>query len=165
MANPHPQAQQLPVQPQPLITSGVHLDANQMNPAWSNYNGHSAIIPAAGSPYSQPMSPAAGSPYGQPMSPSSHIWNGQPYYTGSNGQLVHAMQPPPPQYPPQTHQPMPPAAMLYNSVDMEKQRKAERNQEIKNRLKKDCIDGCRSAVSAAACIFCFCCTLTLTASY
>jgi hypothetical protein len=115
-ANLQPQLQQSPVQSQPLNTFGIHPDANHMDPAWSNHNGHLPIISTAGGPY------------GQPMNLSSHNWNGQPYYTGPKRQPVHSMQQP--QQPLQVHQPMQPATMLY-SMDVEKQRKAERNEEIR----------------------------------
>jgi hypothetical protein len=146
--NLQPQMQQLPVRSQHLNTSGIHLDANHMNPAWSNRDGHLPIIPAAGSPH------------GQPMNPSSHYWNEKPYYTGPNGQPVYPMQLP--QQPLQTHQPVQQATMIYS---MENQRKAERNEEIKNRMKKECIDGCRAAVSAVACVACFVCGLAVATSY
>jgi hypothetical protein len=152
-ANLRPQLQQSPVQSQPLNTFGIHPDANHMDPTWSNHNGHLPIISAAGGPY------------GQPMNMSSHNWNGQPYYTGPNGQPMHSMQQPQqPQQPLQIHQPMQPAAMLY-STDAEKQRKAERNEEIKNRVKKGCSDSCRFAISMVACMACvgsFCCAILNT---
>ena len=148
-ANLQPQLQPSPVQFQPPSTFGIHPGANHMDPAWSNHNGHLPIISAAEGPY------------GQPMNLSSHDWKGQPYYTGPNGQPVHSIQQP--QQPLQIHQPTQPAAMLY-SMDVEKQRKAERNKEIKNRLKKECIDGCRFAFSAVACITCFGCAFAMNSS-
>jgi hypothetical protein len=143
-ANLQPQLQQSPVQSQPLNAFGIHPDANHMDPTWSNHNGHLPIISATGGPY------------GQPMNLSSHNWNGQP---------VHSMQQPQqPQQPLQIHQPMQPAEMLYDA-DMEKQRKAERNEEIKNRVKKGCSDSCRFAISMVACMACvgsFCCAILNT---
>src|SRR2546421_8957197 len=113
-----PQLKPLPVPPQPLHTFGTHPDAKHMDPAWSNHNGQLPIISAKGG--------ADGHP---PMNLSSHNWNGQPYDTGTNGQPVHFMQQP--QQPSQTYQPIQPAAMIY-SADAEKQRKAERNEQIKS---------------------------------